>query len=160
MPARIPAADLGAMPGRLDKENPGDLGSRGTGRIPAALAVRAEETWVSASSRREADFQRLLQVFNTELPLLLTAQSPKGARGSDWSLRIVRWQEGSASVRGIEVRCAPWLFSEFGEHLEGRNDLVFYRLHPPGGKPALSIRGRKAIFVRPPYERHRGFLPN
>lgn len=115
---------------------------------------------MSASSRREADFQRLLQVFNTELPLLLTAQSPKGARGSDWSLRIVRWQEGSASVRGIEVRCAPWLFSEFGEHLEGRNDLVFYRLHPPGGKPALSIRGRKAIFARPPYERHQGFLPN
>jgi hypothetical protein len=115
---------------------------------------------VSASSRRESDFQKLLTVFNAELPLLLTAQSPKGARGGNWSLRIVRWQEGSASVRGIEVRCAPWLYAEFTQHLEERNDLVFYRLHPPGGKPVLSIRGRMALFIRPPYERHQGFLPN
>lgn len=114
---------------------------------------------MSPSSRREADFQRLLTVLNNELPLLLTAQSPKGARGNDWSLRIVRWQEGSASVRGIEIRCALWLFTQLGEHLDGRDDLVFYRLHPPGGKPVLSIRGRRALFIRPPYERHRGFLP-
>jgi hypothetical protein len=113
---------------------------------------------VSASSRRESDFQKLLSVFNAELPLLLTAQSPRGARGGDWSLRIVRWQEGSGNVRGIEVRCAPWLYAEFGQHLEGRSDLVFYRLHPPGGKPLLSIRGRMALFIRPPYERHQGFL--
>jgi hypothetical protein len=109
-------------------------------------------------SRREADFQKLLRVFNAELPLLLTAQSPRGARSSNWSLRIVRWQEGSNNVRGIRVRCAPWLFEEFGAHLEGRNDLVFHRSHPPSGKPPFSFRGWKAIFVRPPYERHRGFL--
>jgi hypothetical protein len=47
---------------------------------------------------------------------------------------------------------------EFGEHLETRGDLVFYRLHPPGGKVLFSLRGRKAIFARPPYERHTGFL--
>lgn len=112
---------------------------------------------MSDSSRREADFQKLLTTFNGELSLLLTAQSPKGARGNDWSLRIVRWQEGANNVRGIEIRCAPWLFAEFGAHLESRNDVVFYRSHP-GGKPLFSIRRRKALFVRPPYERHRGFL--
>jgi hypothetical protein len=48
---------------------------------------------VSDSPRREADFQKLLTIFNTELSMLLTAQSPKGARGSDWKMRIVRWQE-------------------------------------------------------------------
>lgn len=112
------------------------------------------------SSRRETDFQRLLRIFNAELALLLTAQSPKPARGRDWSMRIVRWQEGSNNVRGIEVRCAPWLFMEFGEHLESRGDLVFYRLHPPGGRALFSLRGRKAIFARPPYERHTGFLQN
>ncbi len=110
------------------------------------------------SSRRDADFQKLLRVFNAELALLLTAQSPKNARGNGWSLRIVRWQEGANNVRGIEVRCAPWLFKEFGEHLDSRSDVVFYRSHPPGGKPLFSIRGRRALFVRPPYERHRGFL--
>lgn len=113
---------------------------------------------MSDSSRREADFRKLLSVFDRELPLLLTAQSPKGARGGDWSLRIVRWQEGSRSVRGMRIRCAPWLFTVFTAHLESRSDIVFYRAHPPGGKPSFSIRGRKAIFVRPPYERHTGFL--
>ncbi|HZD00928.1 MAG TPA: hypothetical protein VFA46_12275 [Actinomycetes bacterium] len=113
---------------------------------------------MSDSSRRKADFQNLLAVFNNELPLLLTAQSPKGARGNDWSMRIVRWQEGANNVRGIEVRCAPWLFTEFDAHLADRSDLVFYRSHPPGGKPRFSIRGRKALFIRPPYEQHRGFL--
>ena len=113
---------------------------------------------MSDSSRREAALQKLLTVFDTELPLLLTAQSPKRSRGVDWSMRIVRWQEGASNVRGIEVRCAPWLFTEFGAHLESRSDLVFYRLHPPGRKPPFSIRGRRALFVRPPYERHRGFL--
>jgi hypothetical protein len=113
---------------------------------------------VSDSSRRQSDLQKLLKVFNAELPLLLTAQSPKGARGGHWSMRIVRWQEGANNVRGIEIRCAPWLFTDFGAHLEGRSDLVFYRFHPPGRKPPFSIRGRKALFVRPPYERHRGFL--
>lgn len=115
---------------------------------------------MSDSSRREADFQKLLTVFNAELSLLLTAQSPKGARGDDWSMRIVRWQEGANNVRGIEVRCAPWLFAEFAAHLEGREDLVFYRSHPSRRKPLFSIRGRKALFVRPWYERHRGFLPS
>jgi hypothetical protein len=114
---------------------------------------------VSDSPRREADFQKLLTIFNTELSMLLTAQSPKGARGSDWKMRIVRWQEGANNVRGIEVRCAPWLFSEFGAHLESREDLVFYRSHPSGAKPLFSFRGRKALFARPSYERHRGFLP-
>jgi hypothetical protein len=114
---------------------------------------------VGGSSRREADFRRLIRVFNAELPLLLTAQSPKGARGNDWSMRIVRWQEPSGSVRGIEIRCAPWLFAELGAHLEGRDDVVFYRSHPPDGRPPFSIRGWKSLFVRPPYERHRGFLP-
>ena len=113
---------------------------------------------MSDSSRREADFQKLLRIFNTELSMLLTAQSPKGARGSDWSMRIVRWQEGANNVRGIEIRCAPWLFNKFGAHLESREDLVFYRSHPPGGKPLFSIRGRKALFARPSYEQHRGFL--
>lgn len=113
---------------------------------------------MAGASRREADFRKLLRVFDAELSLLLTAQSPKGARGTDWSMRIVRWQEGANNVRGIEVRCRPWLFAEFGAHLEGRDDLVFYRSHPPGGKPGFSIRGRRALFVRPPYERHRGFL--
>ncbi len=113
---------------------------------------------MSDSSRREADFRKLLKVFNTELPLLLTAQSPKGARGDDWSMRIVRWQEGGSSLRGIQIRCAPWLFAEFSAHLERRSDIVFYRSHPPGGKPPFSLRGRKALFVRPPYEQHRGFL--
>jgi hypothetical protein len=115
---------------------------------------------VNDSSRRETDFQKLLRIFNAELALLLTAQSPKPARGRDWSMRIVRWQEGSNNVRGIQVRCAPWLFMEFGEHLESRGDLVFYRLHPPGGRALFSLRGRKAIFARPPYERHTGFLQN
>jgi hypothetical protein len=122
------------------------------------FAVLWEEIWVSDSSRREADFQKLLTVFNAEISLLLTAQSPKSARGRDWSMRIVRWQEGDNNVRGIEVRCAPWLFAEFGAHLEGREDLVFYRSRPSGGKRLFSFTGRKAIFVRPPYERHRGFL--
>jgi hypothetical protein len=112
---------------------------------------------VSGSARREADFQRLLAVFEAELPMLLTAQSPKGARGGNWSLRIIRWLEGDRSMRGIEVRCAPWLFPQFGAHLEGRDDVVFYPLHPPGGKPPFSLRGRKSFFIRPPYERHRGF---
>ncbi len=113
---------------------------------------------MSDSSRREADFQKLLKVFNAEVSLLLTAQSPKGARGGDWSMRIVRWQEGRNNVRGIKVRCAPWLFAKFGAHLEGREDLVFYRSRPAGTKPFFSVTGRKAIFVRPSYERHRGFL--
>jgi hypothetical protein len=112
---------------------------------------------MSDASRREADFDKLLSTFNTELSLLLTAQSPKGARGNDWSMRIVRWQEGANNVRGIEVRCEPWLFAEFGEHLETRSDVVFYRSHPSGKSP-FSLRRRKALFVRPPYERHRGFL--
>jgi hypothetical protein len=112
------------------------------------------------SSRREADFKKLLTTFNAELSLLLTAQSPRGARGGDWSMRIVRWQEGANNVRGIEVRCAPWLWAEFGRHLETRNDVVFYRSHPSGAKPSFSLRRRKALFVRPPYERHRGFLPS
>ena len=114
---------------------------------------------MSDSSRRQADFEKLLTTFNAELSLLLTAQSPRGARGSDWSMRIVRWQEGANNVRGIEVRCAPWLWAEFGRHLETRSDVVFYRSHPSGGKPPLSLRRRKALFIRPPYERHRGFLP-
>jgi hypothetical protein len=115
---------------------------------------------VSDSSRREADFQKLLTVFNAEMAMLLTAQSPKGARGDDWKMRIVRWQEGANNVRGIEVRCAPWLFSRFGDHLEGREDLVFYRSHPSRPRPPFSFRGRRALFARPSYERHRGFLPN
>jgi hypothetical protein len=126
--------------------------------IIAAASAGVEETWVSDSSRREADFRKLVRVFNQELPLLLTAQSPRGARGHDWSIRIVRWNEGSRSVRGIQVRCAPWLFSAFADHLESRNDIVYYRSHPPGGKPPFSLRGRKALFVRPPYEKHTGFL--
>ena len=113
---------------------------------------------MSDSSRRQTDFEKLLTTFNAALPLLLTAQSPKGARGNNWSMRIVRWQEGNNNVRGIEIRCAPWLFAEFGNHLEGRDDLVFYRSRPPEGKPPFSLRGWKALFVRPPYERHRGFL--
>lgn len=111
-------------------------------------------------SRREVDFKRLLETFNGELSLLMTAQSPKGARGNDWSLRIVRWQEGANNVRGIEVRCEPWLFAAFGDHLESRGDVVFYRSHPSGGRPLLRLRRRKALFVRPPYERHQGFLPS
>src|SRR6266542_2186956 len=106
---------------------------------------------VSDSSRRQTDFEKLLTTFNAALPLLLTAQSPKGARGNNWSMRIVRWQEGANNVRGIEVRCAPWLFTQFGEHLESRGDVVFYRSHPSGGKPTFSLRRRKALFVRPPY---------
>lgn len=113
---------------------------------------------MSDSSRREADFQKLLTVFNAELALLLTAQSPKGARGDDWTMRIVRWQEGANNVRGIEVRCASWVFAKLGAHLEGREDLVFYRSHPSGGKPLFNLRRRKALFARPSYERHRGFL--
>ncbi len=114
---------------------------------------------MSDSSRRQTDFEKLLTTFNAALPLLLTAQSPKGARGNNWSMRIVRWQEGANNVRGIEVRCTPWLFTEFAAYLEGRSDLVLYRFHPPGGKPPFSIRGWKVLFIRPPYERHRGFLP-
>lgn len=141
-----------SVPGRV---------TAGTGyNNPCQLAPCGEETWVSDSSRREADFRKLLTVFNAEIPLLLTAQSPKGARGGDWSIRIVRWQEGANNVRGMQIRCAPWLFTEFAAHLEGQSDLVFYRHHPPGGKPRFSIRGRKALFVRPHYEQHRGFLPS
>ncbi len=107
--------------------------------------------------RQDGELQRLLVALNAELPFLLTAQSPKGASGHGWTMRVVRWREGATSVRGIAVRCIPTLFDPLVSHLRDRPGLVVHPGHAPGRRPPFSLTGRQTVFVRPAYEKHMGF---
>lgn len=106
---------------------------------------------------RDSVLEQLLTVLNAELPYLLTAQSPKGASGRGWTMRVVRWREGATSVRGLAVRCTPALFHPLVRHLRDRPGLVVHPDSAPGRRPPFSLTGRRTVFVRPAYERHMGF---
>jgi hypothetical protein len=106
---------------------------------------------------RDGALDELLIVLRAELPYLLTAQSPKGASGRGWTMRVARWREGATSVRGLAVRCTPALFDPLVRQLRDRPDLVVYVGSTPGRRPPFSLTGRRTVYVRPAYERHMGF---
>jgi hypothetical protein len=108
-------------------------------------------------AERDDALEQLLVALDAELPFLLTAQSPKGASGSGWTMRVVRWREGATSVRGFAVRCTPDLFAPLVSHLRDRPGLVVHPGHPPGRRPPFSLTGRQTVYVRPAYEKHAGF---
>ena len=112
---------------------------------------------MDGSPRQDGELQELLAALNAELPFLLTAQSPKGASGRGWTMRVVRWREGATSVRGFAIRCTPALFDPLVSHLHDRPGLVVHPGHAPGQRPPFSFTGRQTVYVRPAYEKHMGF---